>query len=137
MKKRLIPTIPTPYDRNGGQRAEYLARLAYTGETCKPDNKRAEDAPDMEANGIRYQIKSARASIAYGEPATYIRETCADLFLYITKAGEAYEMTPAEWLEFVKQFATLTADSRKNGGREKWRLGHETRALLAYLHARA
>jgi hypothetical protein len=120
--------------KNNGQHAEQMFRLTLTGEYVKADNKPFTMGGDC---GI-YQVKSARATICKGTDLdSHIAQDGAEMYAYVTADfSTAYIMNPAEYKDFVKGFGTVTKDSAKNGGAEKLRLGHETRAMRDYLAAR-
>ena len=119
---------------NHGQNAEQSVRFTLTGEIVKADNLRY----DLGADCLNYQIKSARATVCKGEDLEgYLDRDASSAYIYATNDGTAYVMNRAEYTEFVKAFGTLTADSQKNGGQKKIRLGHETAKMLAWLAERA
>lgn len=120
--------------KNNGQHLEQLFRYSLTGERVKADNIKADKGTDF----AQYSIKSARATICKGRDlAKHLATDKATEFVYITKTEIAYIMSKAEYIEFVAEFGTVTRESQKNGGYEKTRLGHETKALIEWLEQRA
>lgn len=120
--------------RNRGQNIEQSIRYALTGEVCKADNKPATLCGDCGD----YQIKSARATICKGfDIAHHLKADAAKAYIYGTQDGVAYIMTKAEYKEFAEAFGEKTRESKQNGGAEKIRLRHESKALLNWLAERA
>lgn len=115
---------------NHGQNAEQSVRFALTGEIAKADNLRFDKGADV----LNFQIKSARATICKGtDLEKYLDLDASTAYIYATKKGIAYIMSRTEYTAFVKAFGTITTESNKNGGAQKIRLGHETKALLDWL----
>ena len=120
--------------KNNGQHAEQMFRLTMTGKYERADNKPFTAGGDC---GI-YQVKSARATVCKGRDIkSHIAIDGAEMYAYVNADfTTAYIMNPDEYAEFVNEFATITRESAKNGGAEKMRLGHETRAMREYLESR-
>lgn len=120
---------------NNGIDIEHSIIYALTGKRKeKHDNTPYDKASDI----LDYQIKSARASVCYGDIDEHLKRDKAKAYIYGTKDGTAYIMTKEEYKAFVKAFGTLTTDSaKKNGGRVKLRLKHESIEMVEYLKARA
>lgn len=134
MKKFILCTGFTREYKNHGQHCEQWARYTLTGERVKADNIRHDKGTDC----LDFQIKSARATVCQGlDIITYVETERATRFIYVTMDGAGYEMTKAEYITFCQTFGTITRDSKENGGREKIRLKHESRALIAFLEERA
>ena len=120
--------------KNNGQNLEQSIRKALTGKLEKADNI----AYDKEADCLNYQIKSARATVCKGtDLKAYLALDASTAYIYATKNGIAYIMSRETYIEFCETFGTITRDSTKNGGKAKIRLGHETKALIEWLNARA
>ena len=132
MRKIYLKEIFRRY-KNNGQHAEQVFRYTLTGEIVKADNKPFTAGGDC---GI-YQVKSARATICKGTDLdSHIAMDGAEMYAYvIADFSTAYIMNPDEYKAFVNEFGTVTKDSSKNGGAEKLRLGHETRAMRDYLES--
>lgn len=132
MKKIYLKEIFRRY-KNNGQHAEQTFRYTLTGEIVNADNKPFTAGGDC---GI-YQVKSARATVCKGTDLnSHIAQDGAEMYAYVTADfSTAYIMNPDEYKAFVIEFGTVTRDSNKNGGAEKLRLGHETRAMREYLEA--
>lgn len=128
MEKRILTNTVTNTSYNNGQRLEQIYRFTRCGKILKADNQK--NAPDFE----NVQIKSARATICKGTDfENYIKENLAEIFAYVTKDLIAYEMNKTEFINFVKEFGTVTKESQKNGGDEKIRLGHESKKMREWL----
>ena len=120
--------------RNNGQHLEQVARFNLTGEISKADNSKATECGDC----LGFQIKSARATICKGtDIAAHIESDAATAYIYVTADLVGYTMSKAEYLEFATQFATLTRESKANGGAEKMRFKSESKAMLEWLRSRA
>ena len=130
---QLNNTLPRTY-AIAGQHAEQVFRYTVTGEICKADNRPATACGDC----LDIQIKSARATVCKGlDIAAHIAKDAAAGYAYvIADFSVEYIMTPAEWLEFATEFATVTTESIKNGGSVKTRLKSESKVMTAWLVAR-
>ncbi len=126
-----------PVYRNNGQRAEQLVRFTINGTAERADNVAATAAGDVVWNGLQLQIKSARATVCKGtDIAAHIEDDAAEVYGYVNKDMDTmYIMNPSKWAEFVNKFASVTRDSKKNGGREKLRLRAESKAMREWLAA--
>ena len=134
MKKVALKKYETIY-HIAGQQAEVNVRYTLTGEPGKADNKpfwAGGDVGDI-------QVKSARASVCRGtDIRAHVAKDAAARYGYVIKTLDTmYLMTPEEWVEMVDLFAEVTHESQKNGGHIKMRLKHETRAMVAWLEAKA
>ena len=120
--------------RNNGQHAEQVYRYTVTGEVVKADNRPATECGDCGNT----QVKSARATVCKGtDIISYLAEDAATSYAYvIADCTLAYIMSKPEYVEFVKAFATVTRESKANGGAEKLRLKSESRAMREWLEAR-
>lgn len=135
MKKLNIATVEMErFYKNNGQHLEQKIRYFFTGEIVKADNLEHSKGADI----LNYQVKSARATVCRGRDLlAYLEMDSATEFIYISKDEIAYIMSKEEYINFVKEFGTVTRESTKNGGHEKIRLGHETSKLLEWLEKRA
>ena len=134
MYKSQLVKVATPDNYNNGQCIEYITRFNLTGEVTKADNRKATECGDC----LDYQIKSARATICKGtDIKAHIENDAAIGYIYVTAELVAYTMNKAEYLEFATEFATLTRESKKNGGAEKLRFKSESKSMLEWLRARA
>ena len=120
--------------RNNGQHAEQVYRYTVTGAIAKADNKPATECGDCGNT----QVKSARATVCKGtDIISYLAKDAATSYAYvIADCTLAYIMSKPEYIEFVKAFATVTRESKANGGAEKLRLKSESRAMREWLEAR-
>jgi hypothetical protein len=120
--------------RNNGQDIEQSIRFELTGDLCKADNL----AHHLGGDCLNFQIKSARATVCKGtDLKAYLDMDAATAYIYGTLEGKGYIMSREEYEAFCGEFATITTDSRKNGGELKMRLKHESKALLEWLEVRA
>lgn len=120
--------------KNNGQHAEQVFRFTVEGQIFKADNKPAEVAGDC----LDIQIKSAKATVCHGTNLkAYLEMDAAKRYAYVNSDFTlAYIMTKAEWLEFCTKFAKVARESTKNGGKEKLRLGTETKEVRAWFENR-
>jgi hypothetical protein len=131
MKKIHCHEVARTYNNNGNHAQQRFA-FTLTGKAGRADNVPHNLAPDV----LTYQVKSARATICRGlDLLAYLADDKAEGFAYVTAEGIVYLMDKGEYVAFCLTFATVTRESKKNGGHLKMRLGHETKALLDYLEA--
>lgn len=131
MKKSILKPLTERMYANNGQHLEQLYRFNKSGKICKADNLKGADYENV-------QIKSARATICKGtDLKSHVDNDVAEVYAYITKDLECYEMSKAEYIEFCEKFATVTRESSKNGGAFKMRLKSESKELIEWLKAKA
>ena len=120
---------------NNGQHAEMCLRYTLTGKIEKADNRPATECADC----LDIQIKSARATVCKGlNLDAYLANDRAKRYAYVlADFSKAYIMEPEEYKAFCRAFATPTRESTANGGGDKLRLKSESKALRAWLQARA
>ena len=132
MRTLNVATLPQIYT-NKGQQAQVEFIYTLTGDITKADNIAFNKGTDF---GI-YQIKSARATICKGtDIEAHLSEDLASEYVYVSKAHTAYIMTKDEYLQFATLFATVTRESKKNGGAIKLRLKDESKAMMRWLSQR-
>ena len=122
-----------PYKNNGGQRAEYVLNIELFGTARKADNRKG--GADV---GV-YQVKSFRATLCHGEDlqAILVEYKDAERFAFVDlEEAVWYDMSKAEFMEFARQFAELTKDSARNGGKTKYRLNRQGRQQREWLRDR-
>ena len=126
-------TLETIY-KNHGQQAEVVFKFTMCGEIIKADNTPYTVSGDYED----IQIKSSRATVCKGTDIDkHLNEDKANRYAYVIEdLSTAYIMNKTEWKEFVREFATLTRESQKNGGNEKLRLKRESTTMLQWLRVR-
>lgn len=120
------------YNKNNGQDLEQSARYYLTGEIVKADHVPFWVAGDC----LNYQIKSAKATICTDCTLDeYLERSAAEMYLYCTLNGDAYEMSPAQFREFVIQFSYASTSSKDSQGvrHATIRLKGESQALLRWL----
>lgn len=133
MKKIALEQIPRTYTNNG-QHAEQTARFTLTGKIEKADNRPHTFGGDIG----NLQVKSARATVCKGtDLRKYLSEDGATMYGYVINDFSAmYIMNKIEYIEMVLEFATVTHDSKKNGGMTKLRLRYETPTMIEWLESR-
>ena len=127
MKKITLTQINRTY-KNNGQHAEQVLRYTLTGEIMKADNREGADLWDI-------QIKSSRATVCKGTDFNgHIDNDTANRYAYVNADFSiAYIMDKNEYKNFVKLFATVTTESKKNGGQIKTRLKEENQKMREWL----
>jgi len=139
-----IPQVSTK--DNHGDACEENYDFFKTGSISGKDSVAYDKGSDVEHEGIGYSIKSshftlASAKLIKGEDMTekldfYFAHVHSTVFVYITKAHDAYEMTAIEFREFLEVFGTLEKESTKNGGGYKVRCRAESKKMLQWFEAR-
>lgn len=126
MKVRNLKEIERTY-KNNGQHLEQVYRFTLTGRIEKADNRLEPDIDNI-------QVKSARASVCKGtDYEGFIINDKATVYAYVVKDGtKAYEMSKTEYIEFVRQFGTVTTESASNGGAVKIRLKSESKEMVQW-----
>ena len=112
------------------------------------DSKPYNEASDVDTGDKHISVKSAKFTLMAGSLCQGLTEfddiwnlyestTHSNLAAYVTADFKAYEMDMAEFKEFVYKFCRVERESAKNGGTCKIRCRTESKALLAWLEARA
>lgn len=140
-----LAQVELRYPHNAGQQAEHAFKEVKRFAQVVALNARYDIASDVEQ--VALSIKSARFTLANGNLMQgetleqmidyYIKTTAAQRTAYITKDNRVFYMTHNELKAFLFQFGKLEKDSQMNGGKVKVRMGHETKAVLAWLEGQA
>ena len=115
MKKNAMRALPWGREyKNNGQHAQQVVAYNLLGIHQKADNKPFYAGGDVGT----MQVKSARATICKGtDIRAHVAEDGATCYGYLTYGGDLYIMTPAEYIEFVEEFAYVSRDSESRRGR--------------------
>lgn len=126
---------------NHGQDAEQSLAYALCGEIRQHDNVRFDRGSDIPE--FHMSVKSAKASICHGGSlkATdfdgmvdeFFERVASEKFAYVAKNSIAYIMSKEMFKQFVKEFASIGRESKKNGGKQKLRLNSESKRMMAWL----
>lgn len=128
--------------KNNGQHAQQMLDFTLTGQVRKADNvgwRYGSDIPELNMS-----VKSDRFSLGLGldgetleAKVAYFFANCASTsFAYVATTGTAYIMNADEFYAFLMNFCRLDRASSKNGGGLRVCLGHETRAVRAWLETK-
>lgn len=122
-----------PKGYNDGNKAEYAFSMHMLGYARKLDNVPAYKAGDV----LDYQVKSSHCSVCSGTNLQdHLQKDAANRYAYVCADGTVYIMTKVEYATFVSAFSSIERDSKKNGGKEKIRLKHESKKMLRWLEER-
>lgn len=116
------PNCPDNYNR--GERVEWRIGYELTGEPGKRNNKPATDGGDV----LGWQVKSPKASIADND-------NCDGYIFGFADADYFFEMTKAEFEEFLAEFSYIDQDSKTK--RTKIRIKNDSSKMRSWLMARA
>ena len=133
MKKNILKRYDSIY-KNVGQQAEVDLAYTLTGKPKKADNRKGG------ADVLSYQVKTFRATLCKGtDPKAVLEEyKDAERFAFVdSEESTWYDLSKAEFLEFVRAFARVERESNKNGGSAKLRLNGQKKAQRAWLMAKA
>ena len=144
MLKYSIPQVSTC--KNAGDRAEWDV-CAYMGHMrAAHDASRFDRASDVDAGDFQVSVKSGRFSLFSGKiaheqgletkedhMAYYFANTHSNLWVYVCKDNTAFFMNREEFARFVETFCFLEAESSKNHGYMKLRLGRQNKKYRAWL----
>lgn len=127
--------------KNAGQNAEQSLAYALTGEIRKHDKVPFDKGSDIPE--FKMSVKSARFTLAsnligsdFAEmKADFFGRCASEIFAYVTKAGEVYELNKKQFETFVDRFCTLGRSSSKNGNKLNIRMKSETKEVLTWLTA--
>ena len=142
MKTYIVPF--KPFHSKPGTNKEQCLDYLLNGRHGKHDNLRWNEGSDLPEQ--RMSVKSARFSLTAGGQLSgttlaemlddYFSRVHSTSFTYITNDYVAYQMNATEFREFLNRFAKMERDSKKNGGKVKVRVPHETADLVAWLAER-
>lgn len=125
MKFYSRPNCPEcPANYNGGQKVEWKIGYEITGEPSKANNKPGADGGDV----LGWQVKSPKASMVEND-------NCDGYIFGFPKAEFFFEMSKAEFEEFLTQFSYIDRDSKT--GKAKVRIKNDSTKMRKWLMARA
>lgn len=130
--------------RNAGDAREWAVCARLGVERTAHDAQAYDKASDVEANGHGYSVKASGATLMSGNLCNGLEDfeaiwnlfadnTHSDRFVYVAINWKAYEMSLAEFGEFVHQFGRCERESSKNGGAMKIRLRKESSKMVTWL----
>lgn len=127
--------------KNNGLHAEQALAFTLTGEIRKHDSKpfyADSDIPEfaMSVKSAHFTLASAnimQAQDKNGQIEEYLMRVHSTTVAYVSKDfSVAYVMTMVEFAEFLYKFTTLTAESKKHGGKMKLMARSESKAMKAW-----
>jgi len=134
--------------QNAGIAREWAVCKHYHIERTAHDSLAYDKGSDLDADGKHISVKASAFTLMSGSLcegrdtfesiwALYESRVHSDTFAYVTADFTVYEMSLAEFREFVFSFAHTERESEKNGGQLKIRLHRESKKMLAWLSAKA
>ena len=124
MKNFVRPNCPEcPNGYNNGERVEWRVGYELTGEPSERNNKPATAGGDV----LEWQVKSPKASIAEVD-------NCDGYIFGFAGADYFFEMSKAEFEEFLSQFSYIDRDSKS--GKTKVRIKNDSSKMRKWLMAR-
>jgi hypothetical protein len=127
MKKKhyIRPNCPTcPEGYNNGEQVEWNIGYELTGQPSKRNNKPGADGGDV----LGWQVKSPKASMAEND-------NCDGYIFGFADTDHYYQMSIAEFEDFLKEFSYLDRDSRT--GKSKIRIKNDSKKMRKWLEDRA
>ena len=115
------PTCPTGY--NKGEQVEWRVGYELTGEPSERNNKPATAGGDV----LDWQVKSPKASLAE-------QDNCDGYIFGFADADYFFQMSKAEFEEFLSQFSYIDRDSKT--GKAKVRIKNDSSKMRKWLLAR-
>jgi hypothetical protein len=116
------PTCPDNY--NNGERVEWKVGYELTGAPSERNNKPGADGGDV----LDWQVKSPKASLVENDK-------CAGYIFGFADADYFFEMSKAEFEEFLAQFSYIDRDSKT--GKTKVRIKNDSTKMRKWLMDRA
>ena len=134
--------------RNAGIAREWALCAHYMVTRTSHDSLAYDKGSDLDANGKHISIKASAFTLMAGclcEGLTafddiwnlYASRVHSDTFAYVTEDYRVYEMSLAEFKQFVYEFGRTERESAKNGGAVKIRLRKESGKMLKWLADKA
>lgn len=115
------PTCPDNY--NKGEQVEWKIGYELTGKPSERNNKPGADGGDV----LDWQVKSPKASLTESD-------NCGGYIFGFADADYFFEMSKAEFEEFLGQFSYLDRDSKS--GKAKVRIKNDSSKMRKWLFAR-
>ena len=116
------PTCPTGY--NKGEQVEWRVGYELTGEPSERNNKPATAGGDV----LDWQVKSPKASLTE-------QDNCGGYIFGFADADYFFQMSKAEFEEFLTQFSYIDRDSKT--GKAKVRIKNDSSKMRKWLMDRA
>lgn len=116
------PAAPAHYNR--GNIVEWRVGYELTGVPSAANNKPGSEGGDV----LDWQVKSPKASMVEND-------NCGGYIFGFADADYFYEMTTAEFENFLTEFSYIDRDSKT--GKSKVRIKGDTKKMRAWLMARA
>ena len=135
--------------RNAGIAREWALCRYYMVERTAHDAQPYDKASDLDtADGKHISIKASAFTLMAGNLCEgiedfdgiwnlYASRVHSDTFAYVTEDYRVYEMSLAEFKQFVYEFGRTERESAKNGGAVKIRLRKESGKMLKWLADKA
>lgn len=124
MKNFARPNCPTcPESYNKGEQVEWKIGFELTGKPSERNNKPGADGGDV----LDWQVKSPKASLTESD-------NCGGYIFGFADADYFFEMSKAEFEEFLGQFSYLDRDSKS--GKAKVRIKNDSSKMRKWLFAR-
>jgi hypothetical protein len=119
------PNCPAcPADYNKGEQVEWRIGYELTGEPNERNNKPATAGGDV----LDWQVKSPKASLTE-------QDNCGGYIFGFADADYFFQMSKAEFEEFLTQFSYIDRDSKT--GKVKVRIKNDSSKMRKWLMARA
>jgi hypothetical protein len=119
------PNCPAcPADYNRGEQVEWRVGYELTGEPGERNNKPGAAGGDV----LEWQVKSPKASLVE-------QDNCGGYIFGFADADYYYQMTKAEFEEFLGQFSYIDRDSKT--GKAKVRIKNDSSKMRKWLMDRA
>lgn len=115
---------PAPANYNRGECVEWKVGYELTGKPGERNNRPGSSGGDVQG----WQVKSPKASLTEND-------NCDGYIFGFADADYYFEMTKAEFEEFVNCFSYIDRDSRT--GKSKVRIKNDSSKMRAWLQARA
>lgn len=115
------PTCPESY--NKGEQVEWRVGYELTGEPSKRNNKAGAEGGDV----LDWQVKSPKASMVEND-------NCDGYIFGFADTDYFFQMSKAEFEEFVSQFSYIDRDSKT--GKAKVRIKNDSSKMRKWLMAR-
>lgn len=144
-KKMTVYNLAPVAAKKPADAKEWSVCKYYGIERVSHDAKPYNEASDVDAGLKQISVKSAKFTLMAGSLCNGLTEfddiwnlyeatTHSNYAVYVTEDFKGYEMTMAEFKEFVYKFCRVERESAKNGGACKIRCRSESKALIAWLN---
>lgn len=127
-----------------GINKEQCLDFHYNGRHGKHDNLKWYEGSDLPEQHI--SVKSAKFSLCAGGQLAgdsllemlddYFARVASEIFAYVTKSYEVFEMNAVEFRAFLIEFGYFSRESSSNNGKIKIKAKDESKAMLKWLSER-